>query len=118
MYNAIVASAAQWSVLDLYAKTPPRRVPTRGGGCFYSHPPFSHTLLGASVMTQSARGYCRSCKQNVLITRPGVHHLLHLFLTIFTAGLWSVIWLLAILTHIGGWRCSRCGRKVARSLFS
>jgi len=47
----------------------------------------------------------------------GANHVLHLLLTILTAGLWSIVWLLASI-RIGGWRCEHCGSRVRRSMFS
>lgn len=53
---------------------------------------------------------CRSCgeKQEHLINTPS--HLLHLVLTILTAGLWAVIWLLLALST-GTPECAKCGKK-------
>ncbi len=64
---------------------------------------------------QEARGFCKTCKEDVLIRRQGANHVLHLLLTLLTAGLWVIVWLLAAV-KVGGWRCTRCGRRVRRSL--
>jgi len=55
-------------------------------------------------------GYCRSCKTRSVVFRPGTSHLLHLLLSIITAGIWLIVWLLAAI-KIGGWRCSTCGSR-------
>lgn len=54
---------------------------------------------------------CRTCGKHTVVQRPGANHVLHLLLTILTAGLWLVIWVLSAV-RIGGWRCSQCGRRV------
>jgi hypothetical protein len=58
-----------------------------------------------------AIGFCRCCRQDVLILRRVPLHGLHLLLSCLTAGLWLPIWLQAARrTRI--WRCSQCGRVV------
>ncbi len=54
---------------------------------------------------------CRTCNKHTVAHRPGTNHILHLLLTVLTAGLWLVIWILSAI-KIGGWRCSQCGRAV------
>ena len=53
---------------------------------------------------------CKMCEKKVLATRPGTSHLLHLFLSVITAGIWIPVWVL-ISAKIGGWRCPNCGSK-------
>ncbi|MCP4076353.1 MAG: hypothetical protein GY744_09230 [Gammaproteobacteria bacterium] len=55
-------------------------------------------------------GYCKNCKENRKVERADTNHILHLLLSIITAGLWLIVWLL-ISVKIGGWRCSTCGSK-------
>jgi hypothetical protein len=58
-----------------------------------------------------AIGFCRCCRQDVLILRRLPLHGLHLLLSCLTAGLWVPLWLRA--TRRGrDWRCSLCGRVV------
>ena len=66
---------------------------------------------------QEATGWCKTCGRQVMIRRKGTNHILHLLLTIFTAGLWIIVWILVSI-KIGGWRCTSCGRRVSRALFS
>lgn len=68
------------------------------------------------MAVQESTGYCKRCKKHVMIRRAGTNHLLHFFLTLFTFGLWLLVWVLASV-KIGGWRCSQCGRTTSRSLF-
>jgi hypothetical protein len=60
---------------------------------------------------EKKRKYCKDCEQKVLAVRPGTNHVLHLLLTICTAGLWLIIWVL-VSAKIGGWKCPICGRSV------
>jgi hypothetical protein len=61
-------------------------------------------------MKQSS-AFCRNCNAQVMVTKPGVNHLLHLILTILTAGLWLLIWIPLMLFGGGSWRCAKCGLK-------
>ncbi len=53
-------------------------------------------------------GYCRQCDERVVVRRRSVNHILHLILTICTAGVWLLVWL-GVGVKVGGWHCSRCG---------
>ena len=39
---------------------------------------------------QEATGFCRNCNRQVMIRRKGTNHVLHLLLTLCTAGLWLI----------------------------
>ena len=58
-------------------------------------------------------GWCFECEHRVLVRRRGVNHLLHLALTVLTAGIWVIVWILTALVH-EPWRCSVCGTKNVR----
>lgn len=60
---------------------------------------------------QQTSKWCKRCARNVLATRPGTNHILHLLLSLVTCGLWLIIWILASV-RIGGWRCQTCGKKL------
>jgi DNA-directed RNA polymerase subunit RPC12/RpoP len=64
-----------------------------------------------------ATGFCKTCDRKVMIRRRTPNHILHLLLAIVTAGLWIIVWVLVSL-QIGGWRCSQCGTRTARKMFS
>jgi len=55
--------------------------------------------------------YCKRCEKHVLAQKKTANHILHLLLSIFTAGLWIIMWILVGI-RIGGWRCSQCGLKI------
>ena len=63
---------------------------------------------------QERSGFCGVCNKQVLVRRKGTNHLLHLILSILTAGLWVIVWILASI-KFGGWRCTQCGStKISR----
>jgi hypothetical protein len=70
-------------------------------------------------LIEIANGRCRNCNiDSVKLERNTANHFLHFILTIFTMGLWGIIW---VLIAIGGgqWHCSQCGStQVSRPLFS
>lgn len=62
-------------------------------------------------MTAYSDGFCPYCKRHVQTSRPTPNHLLHLLMSLVTAGVWVVVWALVILKH-EPWRCTVCGRNV------
>ncbi len=56
--------------------------------------------------------YCSFCKKHTLAVGTKPNHILHLFLTIFTMGLWGIVWILLAVGTIGNYRCTVCGNKV------
>ncbi len=62
---------------------------------------------------EQTQKYCQDCKQNVLAEKTKTNHILHLLLTIFTGGIWVIIWILAtVASKVKAWKCSHCGRDV------
>ena len=61
---------------------------------------------------KQAGRYCAHCGKNVMATGTTPNHLLHFFLTLFTLGLWAIVWILLSIGKIGGYRCSQCGSRV------
>lgn len=55
--------------------------------------------------------FCKLCGVQTMAVRPGTNHLLHLVLTLLTAGIWVFVWI-GVAIQFGGWRCSKCGSKV------
>jgi hypothetical protein len=60
------------------------------------------------VPFEESQRYCPSCEQKVLARRKSTNHLLHLALSVLTAGLWIIVWLAASGMK-GEWLCTRCG---------
>ena len=57
---------------------------------------------------QEKGGFCATCSKHVMVRRKGTSHLLHLVLSVFTFGLWIIVWIL-VSVKFGGWRCTQCG---------
>lgn len=57
---------------------------------------------------QYKSGFCANCNQGRKVERPKINHILHLLLSILTAGIWLLIWL-GVSVRVGGWRCEACG---------
>jgi hypothetical protein len=66
------------------------------------------------MATEQTQRYCPSCQRNVMATRAGTNHILHLLLTVFTAGCWLLVWVLSSI-RFGGWRCTFCGSQRTES---
>lgn len=63
---------------------------------------------------KQASGYCDVCERRVYATGRAPNHVLHLVLTVFTGGLWGIVWALLAAGTIGNYRCTRCGSRVAK----
>lgn len=64
-------------------------------------------------MSQKQAGrYCTHCQKNTMVTGTKPNHVLHLVLSILTAGIWLIVWLLVSIGKMGGYRCTQCGNKV------
>ena len=53
-------------------------------------------------------GYCKQCAAPRKLERKGTNHILHLLLSIFTVGIWVIVWIASTI-KMGGWSCSQCG---------
>jgi hypothetical protein len=62
---------------------------------------------------EQGQKFCVDCDKDILVQRKGINHLLHLILTIVTAGWWLLVWIFLILLKTFGmganWKCSSCG---------
>ena len=58
-----------------------------------------------------AQGFCHDCDEFVKIEKRGLNHILHIILSIFTMGLWVVVYIFLAIASLGGWgwKCSKCG---------
>jgi hypothetical protein len=55
--------------------------------------------------------FCEEEVAMVLAERQTPNHILHLLLSVFTAGFWIPVWILVILFGSGSYCCPRCGAK-------
>jgi len=57
------------------------------------------------------RMFCEEDMAMVLAERKTPNHVLHLLLSLLTAGLWIPVWLVLTLVAAGAYRCPKCGGK-------
>jgi len=55
--------------------------------------------------------FCKYCNRQVLAHRKGTNHILHLLLTVFTGGLWLIMWWICS-KEKDNWRCTVCGQEM------
>ena len=63
---------------------------------------------------EEASGYCGKCLKQSPVRRVQVRHWPHLVLTLLTAGLWAIIWILDArkVRKMYNWQCLKCGAQV------
>lgn len=66
-------------------------------------------------MSNQVMKHCKVCGADTLHIQPSTSHLLHLVLSILTAGFWIIIWLLVAQNNASQAQCSQCGST--RGLF-
>ncbi len=54
--------------------------------------------------------YCRRCKKMTMHVQPSTSHVLHLLLSIFTFGIWLIVWVLAAVANSSQKACTACGK--------
>ncbi len=64
------------------------------------------------MANQETGGYCKHCDKKVMLQRSGTNHILHVILSVLTAGIWIPIWILTSI-KVGGWRCKECGSSAS-----
>lgn len=64
------------------------------------------------MSSQYSTKACKHCKGEVRAERFIPNHILHLLLTVFTAGLWIPIWIILAI-KVDDWRCCKCSGKVS-----
>jgi hypothetical protein len=63
--------------------------------------------------TEETSGYCPHCQRPVLGRREGINHILYAILTLFSCGLFGLVWMAAHLGFMrGDFACPTCGGKV------
>jgi hypothetical protein len=56
---------------------------------------------------------CAYCQRPVLGRREGVNHVLHAIISIFSCGLWLIVWLVLVLSDPSNeYACPNCGGRV------
>lgn len=54
--------------------------------------------------------HCKTCGKSTLHLQKTTSHVLHLLLSVLTAGLWIVIWVLVSISNSTQGQCTECGR--------
>ena len=63
----------------------------------------------------SVSKYCYSCQAQRIYDKPKISHVLHLLLTLLTAGLWVIVWILiAVSAASSRATCTQCGQAWRR----
>lgn len=63
---------------------------------------------------QQASFFCPVCQQQRLFTRQeSVNHILHLLVTLFSCGLWAIVWFFVTVSHNPRFHCAQCGHSDA-----
>ena len=60
--------------------------------------------------TNQVMHVCRLCRRPTQHLQPSTSHVLHLLLSIFTLGIWVIVWILAAVANSSQKTCSVCGR--------
>ncbi len=68
------------------------------------------------MATQQSLYYCEQCEKTTLHLEKKTEHLLHLLLSVVTAGAWIPVWLLMSMGTSDP-RCTVCGRKAKYRVF-
>lgn len=62
--------------------------------------------------TRKERRYCPDDDRMVLAEKQTPNHLLHLVLSVLTAGVWIIVWVILVIgADLGTYRCPYCGAK-------
>jgi hypothetical protein len=84
------------------AQTPPQYASPPGPAPKMAPPEYRKQALAqhiaSAVAAQGARVESQSDFQAVLLTGQPVNHVLHLLISIFTCGIWGIVWLILFLT--------------------
>lgn len=63
---------------------------------------------------KKSRRYCKQCQGDVLAIASKPNHILHLLLSVLTAGVWLIVWFLIAVRGGGSWLCNSCGAKTSQ----
>lgn len=61
--------------------------------------------------------YCSNCQKNVRAEKNQPKHVIHIIVTICTAGLWGLVygWLIGWYLFAAHYKCTECGHSVKRA---
>jgi hypothetical protein len=58
---------------------------------------------------KESTGYCQGCKKQVLVRQETTNDVLYAILTLFSCGLWGIVWIISSFSN-RPWLCTACGR--------
>ena len=58
---------------------------------------------------REATGYCHGCTRQVLVRQETTNNVLYAILTLFSCGLWAIVWIISSMSS-RPWLCTICGR--------
>ena len=62
-------------------------------------------------MTKTEPNYCPNCDETTPHSFGRTNHILHLILSLLTAGIWLIVWLFAAICSGGKGQCKKCRSK-------
>lgn len=64
------------------------------------------------MSTKIRSRFCRVCERQTAFVKEGHNSVFHLLMTVLTAGVWLIVWVLVgASSSAGAYRCSQCGSK-------
>jgi uncharacterized protein (DUF983 family) len=64
------------------------------------------------MATNQVMKHCRTCEKATLHVQKSTSHVLHLLLSIITAGIWLIIWVLVAVSNSSQGQCTQCGQAM------
>ena len=72
-------------------------------------------ILRGVMADRMQTGLCPTCREQRLLRQPRPNHVLHLILSVLTAGLWLIVWLILVARSSGASaRCTVCGTPLRK----
>ena len=63
-------------------------------------------------MKKTEMRYCKSCDAVMPCTKSSPNHILHIILSLLTAGIWLIVYaVVALESSAKSWRCQKCKTK-------
>lgn len=67
------------------------------------------------MASNQVMSFCKTCGKQTMHLQPSTSHVLHLLMTILTAGLWLIVWFFVAQSNGSQKSCTQCGSM--RGLF-
>lgn len=65
------------------------------------------------MQTKQEQRFCKKCDDIMPVSKRVPSHILHLLLSLCTAGMWLIIWLLVTLVASSNkFKCVKCGTEI------